>query len=92
MAQPKSEQRLKLEQQLFDRQKIYRDVLNLEAPQVLKLLEDLAEFCYAHKSAFHADARMHAVLEGRREVWLRIQEHLNLDNFKLWELYTRTKY
>jgi hypothetical protein len=39
------------------------------------VLEDLAKFCRADQSCFDADPRIHAVLEGRREVWLRIQEY-----------------
>jgi hypothetical protein len=49
-------------------------------------LIDLAEFCRANESCFHADPRMHAVLEGRREVWLRIQEHLHLTPTQLTAL------
>ncbi len=43
-----------------------------------KVLADLARFCRANESAFHPDQRVHAVLEGRREVWLRIRQHLDL--------------
>lgn len=39
---------------------------------------DLRRFCRADASAFHPDARVHAVLEGRREVWLRIQQFSEL--------------
>ena len=49
--------------------------------------EDLAKFCRAHDSTFHTDARAHAVAEGRREVWLRIQKHLQLSDDQLWQLY-----
>lgn len=52
-----------------------------------EVLRDLAHFCRANKSTFHSDARAHAVMEGRREVWLRIQQHLNLNDAELWELY-----
>jgi hypothetical protein len=31
---------------------------------------------------------MHAVLEGRREVWLRITRHLNLTTEQLYAIYT----
>ncbi len=51
------------------------------------VLEDLARFCRAHDTTYHADPRMHAVLEGRREVWLRIAHHLNLTDEELWALY-----
>lgn len=52
-----------------------------------EVLADLAKFCRAHESTFHTDPRVHAVLEGRREVFLRIARHLNLDDDKLYELY-----
>lgn len=51
------------------------------------VLRDLAKFCRASESAFHPDARVHAVMEGRREVWLRIQNHLNLSDDQLMEIY-----
>lgn len=89
---PRSEARLKAENELFTRQRIYKEVLNVEAPQVQLLLEDLAKFCRAHESTFHEDPRAHALAEGRREVWLRIQNHLELKSDKLWELYTGTRY
>ncbi len=37
---------------------------------------DLARFCRAESPCWSEDQRHHARLEGRREVWLRIQEHL----------------
>lgn len=51
------------------------------------VLADLAKFCRAHDSTFHVDARAHAVAEGRREVFLRIQKHLQLTDEQLWALY-----
>lgn len=51
------------------------------------VLRDLAPFCRAYTSTFHTDARIHAMLEGRREVWLRIQQHLNLQPDDLTDLY-----
>ena len=52
-----------------------------------EVLSDLARFCRANQSTFHPDARAHAVAEGRREVWLRIQSHLQLTDDELWALY-----
>jgi hypothetical protein len=43
-----------------------------------EVLRDLAKFCRADETTFHADARASALMEGRREVWLRITKHLNL--------------
>lgn len=56
-------------------------------PYGQEVLLDLAKFCRAHESTFHADPRAHAVAEGRREVWLRLQRHLQLDDDTLWALY-----
>lgn len=52
-----------------------------------EVLTDLAKFCRANQSTFHPDARAHAVAEGRREVWLRIQQHLQLTDDELWAIY-----
>ena len=59
-----------------------------KGPLAEVVLKDLARFCRAHESTFHTDARAHAVAEGRREVWLRIQNHLQLTDGELWELYS----
>jgi hypothetical protein len=52
-----------------------------------KVLADLAKFCRAHQSTFHPDPRQHAILEGRREVFLRIEKFLQLSPEEIWELY-----
>ncbi len=52
-----------------------------------RVMEDLKRFCFAEKSCFHANPRVTANLEGRREVYLRIQEHCNLSEEYLAELY-----
>lgn len=53
-----------------------------------EVLKDLARFCRANETTVHENERMSAVLEGRREVWLRIQEHLHLSPDEIFELYT----
>ena len=60
------------------------DPANRDAQMVL---EDLAKFCRAHESTFHAEERVAGRLDGRREVWLRIQQHLQLSEETLWNLY-----
>jgi len=52
-----------------------------------EVLEDLAKFCRATETTFHPDPRIHAVAEGRKEVWLRIQRHLQLSDDQLWALH-----
>lgn len=51
------------------------------------VLADLAKFCRAHNSTFHSDSRVHAALEGRREVFLRILNHLQLSDEQLYALH-----
>lgn len=51
------------------------------------VLADLARFCRAHDSTGHSDSHIAARLDGRREVWLRIQHHLNLSTDELWSIY-----
>ncbi len=48
---------------------------------------DLKRFCRANSTCFDPDPRAHAALEGRREVYLRIQQHLELTVEQLAELY-----
>lgn len=45
-----------------------------------KILADLDRFCRGNESTFHADPRAHALLEGRREVFLRILNFLEMDS------------
>ena len=56
-------------------------------PHGKAVLEDLAKFCRASESCFHPDQRIHAALEGRREVWLRILEHVKLSEEELEALH-----
>jgi len=62
-------------------------VQTFRAPAARPVMVDLAKFCRARETTFHSDARLHAVQEGRREVWLRIQNHINLSDDELWQLY-----
>lgn len=59
----------------------------LMSPAGQEVLIDLAKFCRANEPTFDPDPRIHALLEGRREVWLRIQQHLNLSSDQLYQLY-----
>lgn len=62
-----------------------------DTPLGREVLADLAVFCRANATTFHPDARLHAVAEGRREVWLRIQNHLKLTDDQFYELFTAKK-
>ena len=77
---------IQIAQQFLSRRRTaYAKTFN--GPFGVEVLEDLAKFCRAHESTFHADPRAHAVAEGRREVWLRIARHLELSDTQLWALY-----
>ena len=71
---------------LMHRRGAYRSCFNSTPGKMV--LKDLARFCHAHDSTFDEDPRVHAMLEGRREVWLRIQLHLQLDDDTLWEMFS----
>lgn len=72
---------------LFRRQRAYQ--VTFAGPVADEVLRDLAKFCRAHETTFHPDPRVAAQMDGRREVWLRIAQHLNLSNDELWKLYGR---
>ena len=52
------------------------------------VLRDLAPFCRANTTCYHPEEFMRGVLTGRREVWLRIQHHLNMTEEELATLYS----
>lgn len=72
---------------LFGRQKAYQRTFMLENRDSAAVLDDLAKFCRAHETTFHTDDRIASLMEGRREVWLRIQQHIQLTDEQLWKLY-----
>jgi hypothetical protein len=76
---------VKLYDWLIGRQQSYQHTLR--APSAHLMMRDLARFCRANQSCFDPDPRIHAAMEGRREVWNRIQEHLQLSHEELWRLY-----
>ncbi len=49
-----------------------------EGPASAAVLDDLGRFCRGDEPCWSEDQRHHARLEGRREVWLRIQHQLRL--------------
>lgn len=74
---------------IFGRQQAYKSTF--KGPVANEVLADLAQFCRAGKTAWHPDPRVHAMLQGRQEVWLRIQQHLNLPATTLWDLVSTPK-
>lgn len=76
---------------LFARRTAYVRTFDFDNANTRAVLEDLHKFCRADKSTYHADPRAEARLDGRKEVWLRIQHHLRLPPEQLWELYSGMK-
>lgn len=75
---------------------IIKDFLNTRAQAYRKVfagiygqrvLSDLARFCRANESTFAPDPRAEGILQGRREVWLRLSKHLNLSEDDLQAYY-----
>ncbi len=70
------------------RKQAYQLVFQWAQPADRLVLEDLAKFCRANESCVvPGDHDRTLVLEGRREAWLRIQQHLGLAEEQLLELY-----
>ncbi len=68
------------------KQRAYKSVFNKENIHLKEVLRDLGKFCRANVTTFNPDPRVHAALEGRREVWLRIVTHLKLSEDELFLL------
>lgn len=79
----------KIEDEWKYRQLSYRNIFDPKNIFAIEVLKDLKKFCHADQSSFHPDPRVHAVIEGRREVWLRIQHQLEKTLDELLELYTK---
>ena len=76
---------------LMRRRTQYIRVFDFDNANSQAVLADLAKFCRVNESTFNPDPRIEARLDGRREVWLRIQHHLRLSPEQLWELYSGIK-
>lgn len=50
------------------------------------VLADLRDLAFGNSTTFHADPYIAARRAGRREVWLRIVQHLNLDEERVQKL------
>lgn len=71
--------KFKAKEKLSARQRAYNFTFDKDKEEINTVLEDLKNFCRAETTAFHPDERVHCLLEGRREVYLRIKQHLELD-------------
>lgn len=66
----------------------YRAVFEPQTEDHRIVKEDLAMYCRANESEFDPDERIHAFKSGRRDVWIRIQQHLHLSDEALFDLYS----
>lgn len=51
------------------------------------VLADLKRYCRGGQTPWADDARLHALLTGRNEVYTRISQHMTMTFEELWELY-----
>ena len=79
----------KVKDKLMSRRQAYVSVF--KGPVAEDVLADLAVFCRAEQSTFELDPRVHALQEGRREVWLRIQDHVALSPDELFAKYSGSR-
>lgn len=52
-----------------------------------EVLQDLAKFCRAGDSTFDTNPRIEGIMQGRREVWLRISRHLHMTEEQMWKYF-----
>lgn len=60
------------------RQRAFRRAFPLDSDDMRIVMKDLRPFCRADMSAWAQDQRVHALLTGRQEVYLRIMDYLTL--------------
>ena len=77
---------MRAEEYLTERKKAFRRTFTT-GPESMIVLKTLARFCRAHESTFDPNSAIANRLDGRREVWLFIQQHLQLAEDELWRLF-----
>lgn len=69
------------------RKRSYQSIFGEAGPAGSEAMKDLAKFCYGFKSTAVPNRDLSLVLQGRREAWLRICEHLHISEEELTRLY-----
>jgi hypothetical protein len=69
------------------RKKSYQSVFGPAGAAGSEAMKDLASFCFAAKTTADPNRDLSLIKQGRREVWLRICEHLHLQPEELAVLY-----
>lgn len=67
----------------------YREIF--KSPAGRRVLYDLSQRCGAASTTYHEDAREQARLEGRRQIWLEIQQFLRLTQADIDDLIAEGK-
>ena len=75
---------------LRERQKAYKITFGGRGATTKIIMDDLRKFCFAEESCFNPDNnRVNELFEGRRQVWLRIKKHLDLEEEELFLRYEK---
>lgn len=69
------------------RKRSYQSIFGPAGAAGSEAMVDLAKFCFAFDSCTEPDANLTLVKSARRDVWLRIQQHLHLQPEELAVLY-----
>ena len=72
---------------LGTRAKSYQSVFGESGAYGSAAMKDLASFCFAFETTADPQRDLSLIKQGRREVWLRIQQHLHLQPEELARLY-----
>ena len=65
----------------------YQVVFGDKSGEKGQVLKDLERFCFANSSTFDTDTQLHALREGRREVYLRFKRFIELNEKDFFESY-----
>lgn len=76
----------KLIARLREKKKSYQSLFGPKGLLESEAMMDLAWFCYAFRTTKEPGTDM-LINEGRRQVWMRIQEYLNLEPDEIVQLY-----
>jgi hypothetical protein len=69
------------------RKKSYQSVFGPAGAAGSEAMKDLAKFCFAFDTCSSPDLHLTLLKSARRDVWLRIQQHLHLQPDELAALY-----
>lgn len=67
------------------RQQAYQQTFSADNMSAQLVLSDLAKYCRAGKSTFDSNSRTSAFLQGRKDVYERIQKYMQMTPEQLWD-------